>query len=37
MVCMNSAKIKTSVGVLGLIEVNGSIVQLVWDGWNEGI
>ena len=37
MVRMNSAKIKTSVGVLGLIEVDGSIVQLVWDGWNEGI
>jgi len=34
---MNSTKIKTSVGVLGLIEVDGSIVQLVWDGWNEGI
>ena len=33
---MNSAKIKTNVGVLGLIEVDGAITQLVWDGWNEG-
>ena len=37
MVRMNAAKIKTPVGVLGLIEVGGSIVQLVWDGWNEGV
>ena len=37
MVRMNAAKIKTPVGVLGLIEVSGSIVQLVWDGWNEGV
>ncbi|WGI22539.1 methylated-DNA--[protein]-cysteine S-methyltransferase [Amylibacter sp. IMCC11727] len=33
---MNAAKIKTPVGVLGLIEVDGAITQLVWDGWNEG-
>ena len=34
---MNAAKIKTPVGVLGLIEVDGAITQLVWDGWNEGV
>lgn len=34
---MNSAKIKTPVGVLGLIEVDGAIIQLVWDGWNDGV
>jgi methylated-DNA-[protein]-cysteine S-methyltransferase len=34
---MNAAKIKTPVGVLGLIEVDGQITQLVWDGWNEGV
>lgn len=34
---MNSAKIKTPVGVLGLIEEDGAITQLVWDGWNEGV
>lgn len=34
---MNAAKLKTPVGVLGLIEVDGAITQLVWDGWNEGV
>ncbi len=34
---MNAAKIKTPVGVLGLIEEDGAITQLVWDGWNEGV
>ena len=34
---MNAAKIKTPVGMLGLIEENGAITQLVWDGWNEGV
>lgn len=34
---MNAAKIKTPVGVLGLIEDDGAITQLVWDGWNEGV
>ncbi len=37
LVGMNAAKIKTTVGVLGLIEVDGAITQLVWDGWNEGV
>lgn len=34
---MNAAKLKTLVGVLGLIEVDGAITQLVWDGWNDGV
>ena len=34
---MNAAKIKTPVGVLGLIEEDGAITQLVWDGWNKGL
>ena len=34
---MNAAKLKTPVGVLGLIEVDGAITQLVWDGWNDGV
>jgi methylated-DNA-[protein]-cysteine S-methyltransferase len=34
---MNAAKIKTPVGVLGLIEEEGAITRLVWDGWNEGV
>lgn len=34
---MNAAKIKTPVGVLGLIEEDGAITQLVWDGWNDGV
>ena len=33
---MNAAKIKTPVGVLGLIEEDGAITRLVWDGWNAG-
>lgn len=33
---MNSAKIETPVGVLGLIEEDGFITQLVWDGWDAG-
>lgn len=34
---MNAAKLKTPVGVLGLVEVDGAITQLVWDGWNDGV
>lgn len=34
---MNAAKIDTPVGVLGLIEEDGAITQLVWDGWDAGV
>ena len=33
---MNAVKIKTPVGVLGLIEEQGAITKLVWNGWNAG-
>lgn len=34
---MNSAQIKTPVGILGVIEQNGAITQLVWNGVNKGV
>ncbi|MCP5071921.1 MAG: methylated-DNA--[protein]-cysteine S-methyltransferase [Rhodobacteraceae bacterium] len=34
---MNAAQLKTPVGILGLVEVNDKITQLVWDGWNSGV
>lgn len=33
---MNAAHLNTPVGVLGVIEQDGAITQLVWDGWSEG-